>query len=65
MTDLEQQSIALTEQIKSIDEGIDRIAADNRAMRRLLSQAALFVAMQPTNPFRQKWLEEVERLTHV
>lgn len=65
MSDLEQKAIELNQQLTSIDEGLDRIAADNRTMRRLLSQAALFIAMQPTNAFRQKWLEEVERLTNV
>lgn len=63
--DIEQQAAEISQSLTSIDDRIDRLATDNRAMRRLLSQAALFVAMQPTNPFRQKWLEEVERLTHV
>lgn len=55
----------MTGQISDIGERIDRLQRDNRAMIRLLSQAALFVAMQPENAFRRKWLEEVERLTHV
>lgn len=65
MSDLEQQAAEISQSLTSIDERIDRLAADNRAMIRLLSQAALFVAMQPENAFRRKWLEEVERLTHV
>lgn len=63
--DLEQQAAEISQSLTSIDERIDKLATDNRAMRRLLSQAALFVAMQPKNPFRAKWLKEVEELTRV
>lgn len=43
-----------------IGENIDKLYEENRQMRRLLSQVALFVAMQPENTFRRKWLAEVD-----
>lgn len=62
MTELERVTADLQENLDSIDSGLDRIAADNRRMRSLLSQAALFIACQPENAFRAKWLKEVEEL---
>lgn len=52
-------------QIASIDSGVDRIIADNKRMRSLLSQAALFIVCQPgESALRTKWLKEVEELSH-
>lgn len=62
MTEPEGSIVDLQGAIASIDSGIDRIIADNKRMRSLLSQAALFIACQPENPFRAKWLKEVEEL---
>lgn len=62
MTEPEGSIVDLQGAIASIDSGIDRIIADNKRMRSLLSQAALFIACQPENAFRAKWLKEVEDL---
>lgn len=62
MTDIAEAATELQQNLDSIDRGLDKIAADNRRMRSLLSQAALFIACQPENPFRAKWLKEVEEL---
>jgi len=48
--------------VTAIGQRIDKLAADNRRMLALLSQAALFIACQPPNRFRTKWLEEVQEL---
>ena len=64
MADLEQAAAELSASIESIDAKLDKVIADNRRMRSLLSQAALFIAMQPANRFRERWLKDVEELTH-
>lgn len=65
MADLEHGIAKLADSIAAIDTQIDKVIIDNRRMRALLSQAALFVAMQPPNRFRERWLKDVEELTHV
>lgn len=55
---------AFERDIAAVDRIRDQMAEDNRRMRRLLSQVSLFVACQPENAFRNKWLKEVEELTN-
>lgn len=62
MTDIERVAADLQHNLDRIDSNLDRISADNKRMRSLLSQAALFIACQPENSFRAKWLKEVEEL---
>jgi hypothetical protein len=51
------------ENVQAIDTNLTRLADENRRMKSLLAQAALFIACQQPNRFREKWLEEVEELT--
>jgi len=62
MTDLASQAAAMSADIKKIDESIDRLVEHNKRMRALLAQAALFIACQPENRFRAKWLKDAEAL---
>lgn len=50
------------ENVTAIDTNLTRMADENKRMRRLLSQVALFVACQPENPYRTRWLKEVEEV---
>lgn len=54
---------SFADDIAAIDRARDKLAEDNRKMRRLLAQVTLFVACQPENHFRNKWLKEAEELT--
>lgn len=62
---LEHAVADMSATITHIDTQLGRLAADNKRMRSLLSQAALFVAMQPSNRFRDNWLKEVMELCNV
>jgi len=62
MTDLEEIAADMQQNLTRIDTRIDRLADENKRMRSLLAQAALFIACQPENRFRAKWLKEVEEL---
>lgn len=59
---MEQVAAEMQQNLTAIDRRIDKLNEDNKRMRSLLSQAALFIACQPENAFRAKWLKEVEEL---
>ena len=62
MVSPEELTAKMQEDIARIDHNIDRLHDENKRMRSLLSQAALFIACQPENAFRTKWLKAVEEL---
>jgi hypothetical protein len=63
VADTEQAATTFVENVSAIGQKLSKLHDENRRMRMLLAQAALFVAMQPENRFRNKWLKEVEEVT--
>jgi hypothetical protein len=53
------------ENVTAIDTNLTRLADENRRMKSLLAQAALFIACQQENSFRRKWLADAEEILHV
>ena len=62
MADITEAALQMQGDLRIIDQRLDRLQANNRKMLSLLSQAALFIACQPENRFRTKWLQEVQEL---
>lgn len=62
MTEGERTAAQFAADVKAIDQRLEKFQSDNRKMLSLLSQAALFIACQPENRFRAKWLQEVQEL---